>query len=82
MHRRREATMGFVGQLFRSNIGKKSRGATRSAVIRVIKENKDIAQAVDALAKTKSRKDAVLEVISRNPAIRSALAREILNPRK
>jgi hypothetical protein len=74
--------MGFVGQLFQSHIGKLGRRATRSAVLRVIKENKDIAQAVDALAKTKQRKDAVLEVISRNPAVQSALAREILKPRK
>ena len=74
--------MGFVGQLFRSHIGKLSRGATRSAVLRVIKANKDIARAVDALAKTKGRRGAVLEVINRNPAVRGALGREILTPRK
>jgi len=75
--------MGFVGQLLTRPVkGRSSRTATRNAVQRVIRANKDIAAAVDALKKTKSVRAAVTEVINRNPAIQAALMQELAKLRK
>jgi hypothetical protein len=74
--------MGRVGQFLISS-QTLDRTTTKKIVEKVVRENKDIAQAVDAVVKTKStRGDAVLEVIKRNPAIQKAIARELLAARK
>ena len=70
--------MSFVSQLLtRPAKGRPSRTATRNAVQRVIRANKDIAAAVAALKKTKGVRAAVTEVINRNPAIQAALMQEL-----
>jgi hypothetical protein len=46
-------------------------------VLRVLRANRDIAAAVAALEKTKSRREAVTQVINRNPAVRAALMQEL-----
>jgi hypothetical protein len=74
--------MGRVGQFLISS-QTLDRTTTKKIVEKVVRENKDIAQAVDAVVKTKrTRGDAVLEVIKRNPAIQKAIARELLAARK
>ena len=74
--------MGRVGQFLISS-QTLDRTTTKKIVEKVVRENKDIAQAVDAVVKTKrTRGHAVLEVIKRNPAIQKAIARELLAARK
>ncbi len=70
--------MAFVSQLLgRPLMGRLNRTATRNAVQRVIRANKDIAAAVDTLKKTKPVRDAITQVINRNPSIQAALLQEI-----
>ena len=74
--------MGETAQ-FVINSQRLDRKKARSIVERLVRENKDIAQAVDTLAETKkTRRDAVLEVVKRNPSIQRAVARALLAARK
>jgi len=70
--------MGFVAQLVASNVHKSSKTATKTAVLKVLRANKHLAQAVDALAKTKGRRAAIKAVIEANQAFKTALALELL----
>jgi hypothetical protein len=70
--------MGFVAQLFESNVHKLPKSVTKAAVLRVLRANKHIAQAVNALAKTTGRQAAILEAIEKNPAFKTAIALELL----
>jgi len=70
--------MGFVAQTIATNVRKPSKNVTKAAVLRVLRANKHLAQAVAALSKTKGRRAAIKEVIEANPAFKAALALELL----
>jgi len=70
--------MSFVIQtLYRPPRRRLNRTAIRNAVLRVLRANKDIAAAVAALEKTRSRREAVTQVINRNPAVQAAVMQEL-----
>jgi hypothetical protein len=70
--------MGFVSQLLESHAHNLQKAPTRKVVNRVLRANKHLKQAVDALTKTKGRQAAISEVIAQNPALKSAIAHELL----
>ena len=70
--------MSDVSQLLgRALMRRSRRTAIRNAVRRVIRANKDIAAAVATLEKTMSRREAVTQVVYRNPALQAALMQEL-----
>ena len=70
--------MGFVGQLLEYKAHNLPKAQTKKVVNRVLRANKHLQQAVDALTKTKGRQAAIAEVIEQNPALKTALALELL----
>ena len=70
--------MAFVAQLLKLDPRKLPKGASKTALAKVLRANKHLGQAVDALAKTKSRRAAVVEVMNKNPAFKTALTIELL----
>ena len=70
--------MGFVGQTLKVDVRKLPKNASKTALTKVLRANKVFADAVNTLAKTKSRRAAVLEVMNKNPAFKTALTIELL----
>jgi hypothetical protein len=73
--------MGLLAQLLDVRVAQGiKKPALRTVVNRLVKENKDIAKAVRALqAADKNRDEAIVEVISRNPAAHAALIEALLH---
>ena len=73
--------MGLLAQLLDVRVVQGiKKPALRTVVNRLVKENKDIAKAVRALqAADKNRDEALVEVISRNPAAHAALIEALLH---
>jgi len=76
--------MGFVAQLLDlQDLLKISKQGLRKELDRLVKENKDIAKAVQSLqASARNRDHALVEVIKRNPAAHAALIESLLHRRK
>ncbi len=75
--------MGFVAQLVDPQIiGKMTKGTFKNALNAVLKRNKDIAAAVDALKKKKNWQAKAVDLIRRNPAVQLALIDEMMRRRR
>ena len=70
--------MGFVGQLLEDHAHNLKEAQTKKVVNSVLRANKHLNQAVYALTKTVGRKEAITQVIKQNPALKAALAHELL----
>jgi hypothetical protein len=73
--------MGLLAQLLDVRAAQSiKKPALRGVLNRIVKENKDIAKAVRTLqAAHKNRDQAIVEVISRNPAAHAALIEALLH---